>query len=464
MLDNKKENKPHEVKLTIQNSIKFDPTVPISYNGNSFRIVGGNRYIPFLNKKDNLPNLLLEARLTSPTQNACISSIAQTVVGKGIKVQEVEKPNEDLLNFFKSVNNKGDNINDIFRDVLGGERTHGNQFIEIVRGSFYKKRFIKIYLRSMLFSRLNLPDDYTDPTHMVFSKQIAKSGYIPLPNDTLKIPLWSGNILDQKKVWHKNKDGTESTIIHFKNKVSGIEHYGLPASYAGLRYQIEEGKMSQFNIDNLDNNMILGGMLILKAAMTQEEAQAQAKEILLSHVGEGKTGRIAVLSSENGLSDVDFKPFNTSKEGSFLEREKIVQNKIIMANNYHGTLIGVEHQGSLGKGSGFVRSIYDTIDATLLNPLERRLMEKVTHPIIQIWSDWMGIKEVQDYKFHFETAMPYSFMGDLDPATFIKVKEARNLAGMDPVDDNSGEKYLSEMKSKTDVQAKPAAEEGADNN
>lgn len=464
MPDNKKEKKPHEVKLTIQNSIKFDPTVPISYNGNSFRIVGGNRYIPFLNKKDNLPTLLLEARLTSPTQNACISSIAQTVVGKGIKVQEVEKPNEDLLNFFKSVNNKGDNINDIFRDTLGGERTHGNQFIEVVRGTFNRKKFIKIYLRSMLFSRLNLPDDYSDPTHIVFSKQIAKSGYIPLPNDTLKIPLWSGNVLDQKRVWLKNKDGTESTIIHFKNKVSGIEHYGLPASYGGLRYQIEEGKMSQFNIDNLDNNMILGGMLILNAAMTQEEAQAQAKEILLSHIGEGKTGRIAVLSSENGIKDVSFTPYNTKTEGSFIEREKTVQHKIIMANNYHGSLIGVEHQGTLGKGSGFVRSIYDIVDATLLNPLERRLMEKVMTPIMQIYADWVGIKEVLDYNFHFETAMPYSFMGDINPETFMTVDEARGLAGMAPLGGEQGKKFLSEMKSKTNVQTQPAATEGADNN
>ena len=476
MPNNNKEKKPNEIKLTITNQIKLDPLtpVPIAYNGNSFRIVGGKKYLPFLGRKDDLPNLLLEARLTSTTQNACITSIAQSAVGKGIFVKGEENPNQDLFNWFKCVNNKGQSFNDVMRAIVDGERTYGNQFIEIKRGTLGKKRFIKIYLHSMLFSRLNEPEDYSDPTAVVISKRIAQSGYILLREDALKIPLWSANILDQKAVWLKNDDknntfsfdsaGTESTMLHFKNEVGGVEHYGLPASIAGLRYQVLEGLSAQYNIDNFENNMILGGMLILKSAMTQEEAQAQAKEILLSHMGQGKTGRIAVLSSENGLADVDFKPFNTKNEGSFIELDKRMEEKIIAANNWAGEFIGIDRKGALGRGSAYVRSIYDVKDAVLLDPLEKRLIDKVISPIIQIYADWMRVPEILKYDFRFQTAMPFSLMGDINPETFMKVNEARQLAGLQP-DDVVGEKYLSEMTSKSNnVQTQSAASQGTDNN
>ncbi len=56
-------------------------------------------------------------------------------------------------------------------------------------------------------------------------------------------------------------------------------------------------------------------------------------------------------------------------------------------------------------------------------------------------------------------------MGDLDPETFMKVKEARSLAGLEP-DEQNGEKYLSEMgaKTKTNVQSKSPSTEGSNNN
>lgn len=455
MQDNKKDKQQYEVKLTVKNSINldtFDP-VPITYNNNSFRYVSGKKYIPFIGYLDNLPSLLLEARLTSVTQNACISSIAQSVVGKGIAVQDVQDPNPDLLKWFKCVNNKQQSLNDVARATFDGERSFGNQFIEIKRGEVAGKRFVKIYLHSMLHTRLKEPDDdYSDPDSVIISKQIQKVGYVPL-RDPLIIPLWSPNVLDQS--WKDNEDGTQSTMLHFKNEVSGVEYYGQPASIAGLRYQIEESKLVQYNIDNLNNNMVLGGMLILKSAMTAEEAEAKAKEILLSHVGDGKTGRIAVISSESGLDDVKFEQYNTQKEGSFKERDKTLEQKIIIANNYDAMLLGMEHTGSLGKGSGYIRSIYDTVDAKLFNPLERKFMEKVMNPIMQIYAEWMNVKEVLDYTFHFETSMPYSFMGDIDPTLFMKVKQAQKLAGMQP-DEAIGEKYLCEMKTTSNnVQTEP---------
>jgi hypothetical protein len=279
-----------------------------------------------------------------------------------------------------------------------------------------------------------------------------------------QIPLWSDNLLDKNKAWVKNDNGTESTMLHFKNDVSGIDYYGLPASFASYIDQLLEYSHSQFDKDNLDNNMILGGVIVFKSAMTKEEAQAQATEILMTHTGEGKTGRIAVISSENGIEDFQFTPYTTTKEGSFLEADKKAKGKIIEAHGWDSLLAGTDATGALSKGSGYVRAIWDVKEALVLNPLRDRIIENVVIPITKIWAEIFGNKDVLQYQFAFKSAMPFSFMGDIDPDNFMQVNEARELAGLETDDSKKGV-YLAEIASKNkNVQSSQPATESANNN
>ena len=453
----------HVSNDVVKNEFKLDPKnpIPIASMGNNFRVVQGKKYLPFLGKKDNLPNIFLEARLNSVSQNACISSITKSVIGKGLSIKEVDskKLNPEFIEWTKRVNNKRQKLDTVLFNIIDGERTNGNQFIEIVRGAIGGKKYVKIYLHSFLFTRLNEPPDLGCPTGVIISKLLAKQRYIILKDDEAReIPLWSNNPLDKKTSWWDDDKGDQHTMLHFKNEVPGIDHYGMPASVAGLRYQVLEAKAAQYNIDNLENNMVLGGMLSFKSGMTQPEAEKQAKDIFLSHSGEGKTGRIAVIASEEGIEDVKFTPYTTQKEGSFIESDKHVQEKIVTANEWDSTLAGINRHSSLGNGSTYIRSIFDVKEAVLLNPLRKKLIDEVIKPIIEIWADWMGHTDVLDYEYELKSQMPFSFMSDLDPETFMKVKEARSLSGLEP-DEKNGEKYLSEMriKDKTNVQSKPAS-------
>lgn len=461
----------HEVRLKIENSVKLDPQhpIPIQYRGQTLYAVTGKGYVPFLGKDDNLPTLLLEARLTSATQNACITSIANSTIGNGLIVLDVEKPNPDFIEWTKSVNSARQSFNEVLLNVVDGERTTGNQFIEVTRGEFNKKRFFKLFLHPTQYCRLSEPGEKDNDIakSVIISKLFAKKG---LNRNDIKqsrvIPLWSDNAIDQKTCWLNNPDGTQSTMVHFKNEVQGIDHYGLPASVAGLRYQVLEGSSAQYNIDNFENNMVLGGMLIFKSAMTEEEANRNAKRILLSHIGEGKTGRIAVLSSESGLTDIDWKPYDTQKEGSYIELDKRIEEKIIAANGWDSTLAGINTNNKMGNSSIYIRSIYDVKEAVLLNPLRRKLIDKVVSPIMKVYAEWMKNTDVSKYNFSFKTAMPFSFMADIVPDNFMKVNEARALAGLAP-DDSMNDVYLAEMKAKgnnNNVQTKPDTPEGNNSN
>lgn len=437
------------IELTITNEIKLNPTnpIPINYGGDSFYIARDKRYIPFLGKDNNLPNLLLEARLTSTTQNACITSIAQSVVGNGLIVLDNATPDKEFINWTKDVNNDQQSLNDVMVGCVDGERTHGNEFIELVKGEVAGKRYLKIYIHSMLTCRLGAEDPKTGkPTDVIISNQFAKKSVTQRLNKPTQIPLWSPNELEKNKCWKKMEDGTERSMLHFKNEVSGVDHYGLPASVAGLRYQVLEGRSAQFNLDNFDNNMVLGGMLILKSAMTAEEAQETAKKVMLSHIGAGKTGRIAVISSETGLDDVDFKEYKTEKEGSFIEFDKRIEEKIIASNAWAKEFC-FSDSAAMGKGGAYLKTLWDLKEAVLLKPLRNRLIEKVVRPMIKVYAEVYAKKEIADYEFGFKAAMPFSFIGDINPETFMQVNEGRKLAGLEP-DEKKNDIYLSEMTTK----------------
>lgn len=455
MFQDEKANAPKKERIfTVNNQIKLDPLnpIPIQYAGDSFAIVRNKRYIPFLGRDNNLPNLLLEARLTSPTQDQCISSIASSVVGNGLKVLDIEPENiePDFIEWMKCVNNDQDSFDDVLYGVIDGEREQGNQFIEVVKGTVNGTPFMKVHLHPFQYCRLAeiLPNE-KEPSSVVISKLFAKRGYRIKVDDARSVPLWSPNKLDQKKCWVEDEKGNLRTMLHFKNKRAGIDWYGMSASISGLRYQVAEGLLIQYNIDNLENNMILGGMLMFKSSMTPTEALENAERIMLSHIGQGKTGRIAVISSEGGLEDVKFEKYDTNNEGSFIEFDKRLEKKIISCNDWHEVLIGLnEGGGSLGNGNNYVRSVWYSKEASLLNPLRRKLVDKVVLPLMKIYSEVYSKPEILKYNFWFNSAMPFSFLGDVKPEQYVKVNEARETAGLSH-DDKVEDKYLSEMVMRT---------------
>jgi Phage portal protein len=448
--------------ITVNNNIKLDATAPVPFQyGSGSSIfsysVKGKRYIPFLGPSDNLPTQLLEARLTSTTQNACINTIVESIVGNGLFAIDIEKPDQKFVDWIANINNCSQSINDIVRDCADGYFSQGNHFIEIVRGTFARTKFIKVYTHPMLFARVGQIDVETDlPKTIILSKSFTRNGYIPKNKDEKEIPLYNQNATDPESNWTKEENGCQRTIIHFKNEITGLDYYGLPPSIAGLRYQVLEGKSAQYNIDNFENNMVLGGMLIFKGAMTQEEAEKNAKEILISHVGEGKTGRIAVVSSEQGIDDVEWKPYETQKEGSFIELDKRIEEKIVSANGWDRRLAGLDRAGGLSNGDGNLSDIYDIKDQHLLKPFRKKVLDRVVKPLIVIWAEWTGNKIASQYDFDFKVELPLSFYGKINAENYIQVNEARKNAKMPEDEGTSGKKYLSQVKTEKDVQPQPA--------
>jgi len=122
MPENEKSKKlpGRSITVEINNRIALDPLdpIPIQYNGDSFSIVNNKQYIPFLNAQDNFPNLLLEARLTSTTQNACVTSIAATTIGNGIIVLNDGANSKKIFHLCYGYTGDDDAANDLLQETF----------------------------------------------------------------------------------------------------------------------------------------------------------------------------------------------------------------------------------------------------------------------------------------------------------------------------------------------------------
>jgi hypothetical protein len=425
-------------KGPVVNVAKLDPQtpIPLDFGSNPFTVISGQRYLPFLGDKDNFPNTMWEARILSLTHNACVTSIAQTCVGSGIYVTnlEIEKVDKEFLTFIANLNSDKESLADLVRAGIDCMETDGNAWPEIVKGTIGAVPYVKAYMHSSLICRLgDIPKEKTKPDSVVRSIKFAERRDRIVSNRSLKaavIPLYSDNPLDRNSAWKKNENGDLSTMLHLKNTFKGSLFYGLPRGVAGLLYQILEGRSAQYNIDNFENGMVLSGAIIFKGAMTQGEANLAAKEIIRTHTGAGKNGRIAVISSENGIEDFVWQPFETQKEGSYIELDKRIEQKIITASNWDSIFFSSGNDNSLGKGSTYVRAVYDVKLETVINPICNYWMEHFIKPFIIISAEHLSKPEWLTYELGYKTAMPFSYSSDIDVNAVVTPNEGRDFIGL----------------------------------
>lgn len=446
-------------KQTASNYISLDATtpLPLDFNSQIFTTTKGKEYVPFLNPKDNFGQLLIEACTLSPTTLSCVSSKAQYCLGNGWYIKDIEEKAVDkkLVDWTKAVNRKQESFNEIIKSAFSGLFKTGNSFIEVVRGTIAGTKFVRLYRRSLLDCRLSLPDDDDICNSVYYSKYFRNKGFNTLKeSETVEIPIYSPNMFDNP--WVKDNKGFEHTIIHLKNDMDGYEYYGMPSNVGSIPEQMLEYKHARYNMDGFDNNLVIGGVIVVKGNMTNEEAKKVGKDLIFTHSGDGKRGRWVILSSETGLGDgIDINEFTKQTDGSFIESDKHNEEKIYVSNQWNKLLIGGTEQKSIGQGnSAYIRSVFDIANTTVIIPEQQRLIAKVIKPIFQIHDDWTGTKW-SSYDVGLKTVQPVSFLGDINVNSIITVDEGRDIIGKEQLGGEKGAAIIAPAKTDNNNSKKP---------
>lgn len=428
--------------LDVKNPIPFEPTGESS----AFHFSARNKkYLPFLEPKDNFFQLLLEAKLLSPTNNACVNSKTNFCIGKGLYFKDEKQEDADFLEFSKRVNNKGQNLNKLLKSVFNNHFTCGNNFVEVVRGSIGKKRFVWLINRPFLDCRLSEADDDDICKTVFISKKFRRRNAWNLVEDeTVELPIYYG---DPKMKWYKSDAGTEHCILHIKNDFPGYDYYGMPDNISSLPWQILEYKTARYNLDILDNNLIVGGVVFLEGNVSQEEAKKVGQDIIYSHTGDGKRGRWTVVTGGQNISKSSIQQFNNQSDGSFLKLDESVESKIIDSNNWDSTLYGQHQAGGLGSnGFAYLSSIFDTKNKTVIEPTQELIKSDLLDVFFEIHDAWCGTKW-KELDLGFRTVTPTSFAGELQINKVLTRDEGRQILGFPLMDDKtSGSQIIDQSK------------------
>lgn len=430
-------------KGVVSNAISLDAEnpLPIELNSNIFVSLKGKRYVPFLNPVDNFGQILTEAKLLSPTTLSCVTSKAQYCAGKGIFFKE-GREDKSFTDWAANVNRNQESLNEILHGSFGAKFSSGNPYVQVVRGRVAGKKFIRVYLRNYLDCRLAAPDDDDFISSVYISKYFRKIGMWNLNMmKTEEIPIYSPNMFDNS--WAVDEKGFQHTIFHLKNKMSGYDYYGMPSNVGSLPNQLLEYKASRYNLDNFENNMVIGGVICVKGNMTEDEAKKTGKRLIHQHVGDGKQGRWMIMSSETGMSEgVQIESFEKEKEGSFIESDHHNEEKIYISNQWNKLLIGGSEQKSIGQGnSAYIRSVFDIANETVIIPEQNFMIEKFLKPLLNICHDWMGTSW-NTYNPGLKSIQPISFLGDINVNSLLTVDEGRAIIDKDPLGGERGSAFI----------------------
>lgn len=430
-------------RSVISNAAKLDAKtpIPLETNGMGFITKKGRRYVPFFDSGDNFFQILLEAALLSPTNFACIGSKTKFSIGKGLRLAQKKDSaapeDKELAKWCRRVNKKGQSFNKILKGIFNNRYAAGNSFIELVRFSVGKTKYFQIYLRNYIDCRLNMPgaDEDDIPTSVFISKTFRKKGVwnFTEKDDPIEIALYNG---DPKQKWTKGDDGVERLVIHLKNEVSGYDYYGMPSNVASLPQQILEYKFARYNMDNFDNNMVIGGVITVEASLTPDEAAKFSKDVTGAHTGDGKRGKYVILASEQGIKNSRIENFDQDKEYDYIEGDKRIEEKIILSNEWSKALIDPQSSG-LGNSGKQIKEIYETKMNTVIAPEQTAILEDFVIPVMEMIDAWTGSKWAS-YAYEFDKIPVLGIGTEIDINSVLTVDEGREAIGYQTIGGESG--------------------------
>lgn len=446
-----------------EEAISSKTRLPIEYQSTALTSTKGKEYYPAFAPTDDLFRFLLSVRLLSPTQAGCISDKVFYTLGTGLQINDEEFPSE----FDKKINADSETIDDIIKIAADSIYQDGNAFIEISQVEVGSTVYVHCYIHPNMDCRLLVPDKGSRPTHVIRSKDFRKDGnYSTFKKDEEDndiIPLWTDDPTTQREIW-TTIDGVKRTMIHLKNRVNGVDHYGLPTNYAGTLNAILEYKNSRFNCDNFDNNLFIPGILFIQGNLSEAEERKLLKKIRAEHRGEGKQQRVMVVSSEGGLTDTKFVPLQEKQEGHFIEFDKHQEEKIIGANDWSRALRDMKQSGGLGKGGDYVKNLFKMKYHSVIKPVQQIIINNFIFPLMKIIDEAnKGKTKWYSKPWVLIPIIPASLDGLLDLNALLTVDEGRKELGREPhKDKKKGEMLIVEVKEKAkgDNAPKPVAPAG----
>ncbi len=277
-------------------------------------------YIPF--GEDNLfPQKIAKLGREVANHRAILNSKTNYISGKNFETE-----NEKLVETIKRINNKDEDLHDIYSKLLFDELNIGNSFFEIVTDK--NKSFVYFYHIQNLKCR------------------VSKDG-----KNILMHPDWQNYRLSEEKIKvlplypEFVADGNlRRSIIHIKQYEPDFTFYGLPKWYAGLRAAVISGLTNESNKSQLENDFSVSGMLIIPGVNTSDDAKKIEKK-LEDYTGSSNKGKLfthymQTLGVGESREKAELIDFHKQVDGDWINLHKQSDEDLIKIHGWFRTLSG----------------------------------------------------------------------------------------------------------------------------
>ncbi len=380
------------------------------------RGVGSDKYWRW--GDDNLfPLHLSQLSRRSVTHRRIINDKADYISGKGFAYDTTQP----LIGaFVNRANAEGESLRQIISRVAFDKMLFANAFIEVVRSPDHSS--IALY------------------HHDASTCRVAKGAQTPqiiVHNDWAEFRPAEAKYLPIYPLFESFDDGTERSMIHYKDYEPMFHHYGVPSYIAGLNVSAIAYKTDRWNISRLDNSFQMSGVMLLDDAV---DSEAEAEQIIRTAEEKfgGKPGQVLFVLKDGSESDNSrFIPLTSSSDGDWETLHDQANSDIVVAHSWFLTLSGLDY--STGFSSERILHEYEVALNTIILAEQEELLE----PIREILSTEIGVAAAES--LNIINRPPRS-----TKPIYMKIWEARKDDGLeyDPEDPRQ-QLYLAEITAST---------------
>lgn len=372
-------------------------------------------YIPF--GSDNLyPQALASLYRKSISLRGVIDSKVIYKVGGGFQIDE---SNIAGLDFIDSVNHKDESLTDIFEVLSTDKGFSGNGYLEIVIDNNQKElSFNHIQSVKCRVSK--------DKESIIIHPNWAKYESTKNIAKTIAIyPIFTqdGNV--KRSIWHS------------KDYEPDFDNYGVPKYIAAMDAAAIGYKTNKWNVSRLDNSFQSSGVLLVDGNMSDDDAEELKKDINQNLVGEGNQGKLLTIIKKLGGENTSFTPINNNTDGDWTKLHNQSNDDIIIACNWKKSLTGMSE--STGFDTDRILNDYQIMSNTYIIKEQNKFIKKIQKIAFDtVGLDLSGLNVINK--------SPVSLLTKLTADKYIKVWEARRLAGEDfDEEDETQNKYIEEI-------------------
>ena len=351
-MKNKKRNKLGQFMKETNSEISF---VNLStYTSPEVKEINNREWVSY-GEDNNYFQYLIDRYNGSPTNNAAINGISQSIFGKGLNATNANKKPDEYAQFVSLFKKE------MVRKLCYDLKLMGQCAIQVI----YNKAKTKIAklehfpVETLRAEKAN--DDGVIPAYYYF-----KDWANITPNDTpLRIPTYGMS--------------KESIEIYYVQPYRAGFYYYSPVDYqGGLQYCELEEEISNYHLNNIMNGLSPSMLINFNNGIpNQQERQLIENRIAEKFSGSSNAGKFILAFNDNKEAQAEITPVQLSdahQQYQFLSEEST--KKIMLSHRVVSPmLLGIKDSTGLGNNADEIKTASLLMDNTVIRPFQELLLD-----------------------------------------------------------------------------------------